>query len=160
MPKSKVKNKANNNPLTPSNALPSNPLDINTDDIFEMKASFSNLDSDNAAKFFMEAPKDVRTNILRANIRDSKLLSKVILSFDRYDKYHQTRHKESLINYLIGTRAIGGFATIQAQQVAIQIMAEQLMLHMTGAKLSRAQQKQMEQDIDQQMKLRSGKSSV
>lgn len=136
-----------------------NPLSLDTDDIFGMRASFSNMDGDSAVKFFLEAPKDFATNLLRANLPEGKFRNAVILAWDRYDRWDDERHKKMLINMLISTRARGGFATTQAMQVAINIMAEQLMLHMTGAKLSKAQQQEMERDINKQMQLRSGQGS-
>lgn len=134
----------------------SNPLEMNTDDIFGMQASFSNMDSDAAVKWFMEVPKDFATNLLRSTLPSGKFRNAVILAWDRYDRWNDERHKKMLINMLISTRADGGRAMLEAMQVAINIMAEQLMLHVTGAKIPKERQKEMERDINRQMQLRSG----
>lgn len=134
----------------------SSPIDVNTDDIFQMEASFSGLDSESAVKYFMDVPEKPLIILLRSNIRNNRLLSHVVLAMRRYRKYSQTEHMQMLLEYLVGTRAIGGFATVQGLQVAVQIMAEQLMLHMTGANMTKKQQEQMKKEIDQQMQLKAG----
>jgi hypothetical protein len=145
------------NPLNnPTAAAGFNPLTLNTDDIFNMQASFGGLDSDNAVKFFMEAGKDYLTNLVRSNIPDRKTQNAIIRSYERYRRWNDGRHMQMLIEYLVSSRAIGSFATIQAQQVAIQIMAEQLMIQMTGKHMSKGEMKAMEADIDRQQALKAG----
>jgi len=145
--------------ITKTKSNGANPLEMNTDDIFGMRASFSNMDSDNVVKWFLEAPKEFKDHLLRATLPSGKIRNAIILAWDRYERWNDKRHQQMLINLLISTRAEGGRAMLEAMQVGIQIMAEQLMLHVTGAKLSKEQQKEMERDINRQMQLRSGQGS-
>jgi hypothetical protein len=148
--------KSESNPISSSLTTTNAAAAIETDDVFGMESWFGSPQGQSIVKDLMEASEDLLTNIIRSVFDDIREVNICLLALDRYEKYSQTRHKTMLIRRIVAKAAIKGRARMEGLQGAVGIVASDVMLQFLGNKLSHAEKRHLEEDLDRQMKLRAG----
>jgi len=106
----------------PHNANSSNqPYGVTSMEHWEQ--DFSSLPFYTVIEKLLEVPDDIAGAIIRSVLKDERQSNAIIILADRFDKYHDERHRRMLIIKLAAMAATGGRARMEALFGAIRLLA-------------------------------------